>query len=79
MLAEQSYRFVTVIRMNKKWESLFYTEEEFRRLYNETNGFNDDINRNHRVRPEGESFADFMDMGSDGLIQDHAELVRKLI
>lgn len=56
-----------------------YTEEEFLRLYTETNGFNDDINRNHRVRPEGESFADFIDKGSDALIQEHSELVKQLI
>lgn len=63
---------------NDSWDSIFYTEEEFHKLYVKTKGFNEDLNKNHRVRQESESFAEFMDKGSNALIADHPELVKNL-
>ena len=63
---------------NDNWDSIFYTKEEFHQLYTITNGFNEDANTNHRVRKESESFAEFIDKGSDALIADHPELVERL-
>lgn len=60
------------------WDSILYTEQEFHELYVVSLGFNDDFNKNHRVRNESESFATFMDLGSDALIADHPELVNLL-
>ncbi len=63
---------------NDSWDSILYTEQEFHQLYVATKGFNEDVNKNHRVRPESESFAVFIDKGSDALIADHPELVKSL-
>ena len=63
---------------NDSWNSVLYTEQEFHQLYVTTKGFNEDVNRNHRVRQEPESFAAFIDKGSTALIADHPELVKKL-
>lgn len=60
-------------------ESLFYTDEEIHNYYSLSDGFNDDINSNHRVRADGKSFSTFIDEGSDALIRDHKDLVKKLI
>ena len=64
--------------MNNDWNSILYTEQEFHKLYEASKGFNEDINRNHRVRQESESFAVFMDKGSNALIAEHPDLVEKL-
>lgn len=62
-----------------KWDTLFYTKEDFHQLYKASEGFNDDLNKNHRVRQEDETFALFIDKGSDALIADHPNLVKKLL
>lgn len=56
-----------------------YLDGEFAALYAETNGFNDDLNRNERYRERDETFSAFISAGSTALIRDHEELVRKLI
>lgn len=63
---------------NDNWDSILYTEKGFHQLYVTTKGFNEDVNKNHRVRQEPESFATFIDKGSNALIADHPELVKKL-
>lgn len=65
--------------IQKEWTDLFLTEGDFRELYEASNGFNDDLNKNHRIRQENTSFASFIDEGTDGLIADHIDLVKKLL
>lgn len=57
-----------------KGDSMFYSEEEFRQLYNKTKGFNDEFHTNHPARPEGMSFEQFMDEGSSMLIEENPDL-----
>ena len=61
------------------WDSMLYSEEEFTTLYSKADGFNDDINRNCRIRDNGSSFAAFIDAGSDALLSEHSEFVTGLI
>ncbi len=63
----------------KEWESLLYSDEEFHALYEISKGFNDDLNKNHRVRENNETFSAFIDEGSDALIEEHPILVKQLI
>ena len=63
----------------KDQKSFFYTDEEMHQLFILSDGFNDDINSNHRVRTDGKSFSEFMDEGCDALIRDHRDLVKQLI
>ena len=63
---------------NDSWDSVFYTKEEFHRLYTITGGFNEDAITNHRVRQESESFSTFMDKAIATMISDHPDLVKKL-
>ena len=66
--------------MNQEnWNSLLYTEDGFHQLYEASSAFNDDLNKNHRVRQEDESFSLFIDEGSDALVAEHHNLVKKLI
>ena len=60
-------------------EKLLYTDEEFHTLYNISGGFNDDVNKNHRVRGMDETFASFIDEGSTALINEHASLIEQLL
>lgn len=62
-----------------QWEALLYTKEEFHQLCEASKRFDDDLNKNHRVRQEDETFASFIDQGSDALIADHPNLVKKLL
>lgn len=61
------------------WESLLYFEEEFHALCELSKTFNDDINKNHRIRKEGESFSEFIDAGSSALINENLSIVQRLI
>ncbi|WP_144265550.1 hypothetical protein [Faecalibacterium sp. An77] len=61
------------------WNDLFISDEMFHLMYEISNGFNDDINRNHRVREAGESFAKFIDEGSTRLIEENLDIVKSLI
>lgn len=61
------------------WDSLMYSNEEFHTLYDISDGFNDDVNRNHRVRDNNTSFATFIDEGSSALIEEHLSLVKQLL
>lgn len=63
----------------ENWDSLLYTKEDFHRLYVASDGFDDDLNKNHRVRQENETFALFIDEGSDALIADHPDLIKRLL
>lgn len=54
-------------------------DDAWEAFFEQTNAFNDDLNKNHRVRQEDESFALFIDEGSDALISDHPNLVKKLL
>lgn len=65
--------------MEKNWESLMYSNEEFHALYEISDGFNDDINKNHRVREDGEAFSKFIDEGSSALIAEHLSMVKQLL
>ncbi len=56
-----------------------YSEEEFFELYKLSNGFKDDFSSNKPVRPEGETFTQFMDKGSEALIRDHKNLLEYLL
>lgn len=55
------------------WQSMLYGEEEFKGLYEKTDGFNDEFHSNHPLRPEGMSFEQFMEEGSDALIAESPE------
>ena len=50
-----------------KWGDLLYSDEEMHQLYSISNGFNDDINTNDRVRTSNEKYADFIDAGMTAL------------
>jgi hypothetical protein len=63
----------------KNWESLMYSDNEFHTLYEASKGFNDDINKNHRIRKSDESFSSFVDEGSSALIEEHPSLVKMLL
>ena len=64
---------------NNEWTPVFYTFEEFNELYDLLDGFEYDRNRNDRVRPEEDTFADFMRKGTDALLSEHLDLVKTLI
>ena len=51
-----------------KWGDLLYSDEEMHQLYSISNGFNDDINTNDRVRTSNEKYADFIDAGMTALM-----------
>lgn len=55
------------------WDSMLYSEEEFKALYEKTAGFNDEIHSNHPLRPSGMSFEQFMEAGSNMLIAENPE------
>ncbi|MBQ8003522.1 MAG: hypothetical protein IJ299_00280 [Oscillospiraceae bacterium] len=63
----------------ENWNALLYSDEEFNVLYEISDGFNDDINKNHRVREMNEAFSKFMDDGSTALIEEHLPLVKSLL
>lgn len=63
----------------KSWKEMLYTSHEFRDLLSASDNFSDDINSNHRTRSQGESFATFIDKGSDALLRDSSEFVACLI
>lgn len=54
-------------------DSVLYSEEEFKVLYEKTAGFNDETHSNHPLRPAGMSFEQFMDDGSDLLIGENSD------
>ena len=60
------------------WESMLYSEEEFSELYKKTEGFNGEFHRNHPLRPDGMSFEQFVDEGSDMLIAENSGLLDML-
>lgn len=64
--------------MATTWAALCYTEEEFHQLYEQSSGFNDDINRNRPSREKDETFESFMDDGSTELIKNSPNIVRHL-
>ena len=63
----------------QNWNEMLYTDEEFDILYEASKHFHDDINSNHPVRNENESFAEFINKGSDALLRDSADFVASLI
>ena len=63
----------------ENWNTLLYSDEEFNVLYEMSNGFNDDINKNHRVREMNEAFSQYMDDGSTALVEEHPTLVKSLL
>lgn len=54
-------------------DSMLYSEEEFKALYEKTASFNDEFHSNHPLRPDGMSFEQFMEEGSDALIAENPE------
>lgn len=54
------------------WDSMLYGEDEFSALYKRTNGFTEKLNSNPPLRPNGMSFEQFMDAGSDMLISENS-------
>lgn len=63
----------------KELSSILYTNEEFHSLFCLSKGFNDDHNKNHRIREDNETFSDFIDSGSSSLIEEFPNLVKKLL
>ena len=63
----------------ENWESLLYSDTEFHTMYEVSDGFNDDINKNHRVREKNEAFSTFIDEGSTALINEHPSMVKRLL
>lgn len=61
------------------WDKMLYTEEEFKVLYSITDGFNNDINGNCRIRSDDSNFDSFIDQGSEALLRDHPEFVASII
>lgn len=61
------------------WEQLLYTEDEIDELCALSKDFNDDVNSNHPARNPAESFSQFVDSGSDRLIQNHASMVMRML
>jgi len=62
-----------------RWQQHLYSKEEFSELCSLSNNFNDDINSNKPVRPEGETFIQFMEKGSEALSRDHKDLLEYLL
>lgn len=68
-----------VIMTEARWQQHLYSEEDFSKLCELSKNFNDDINSNNPVRPENETFTQFMDKGSEALIRDHKNLLEYLL
>lgn len=66
-------------KMKTNLELLMYSDEEFHALYEISEGFNDDVNKNHRVREEGKAFSEFIDKGSSALIAENLSIVKQLL
>lgn len=62
-----------------RWQQHLYSKEDFSELCKLSNDFNDDINSNKPVRPENETFTQFMDKGSEALSRDHKNLLEHLL
>lgn len=60
-------------------EALGITEEEFKKMYDEYNGFNDTFNKNHPSYGQGEDFLIFLKEGSEKLINENRDLVVDII
>lgn len=57
----------------------FYTLTEFHRLYNISDGFDDDFNTNHRDRPSDESYFDYLRKGSAALVRAYPDFASDLM
>lgn len=66
-------------KMRNDLETLMYSDKEFHALYEISEGFNDDVNKNHRVREDGKAFSEFIDKGSSALISEHLSIVKQLL
>ena len=65
--------------MSTVYENPFlFTREDFHKMYEERNGFNDEFNTNNCVRPEGQPFSEFIDEGSKALFSNYPDLVKTL-
>lgn len=63
----------------KTWADMLYTEEEFAALCAKTECFDDDKNPNHRARSADMSFSEFIDSGSDALLEEDSDFVADLL
>lgn len=79
MECNESKRIGEIYLKKENWEALMYSDEEFHTLYEVSEGFNDDINRNHRIRGKDEAFSTFIDEGSSALVEEHLAMVKRLL
>lgn len=61
------------------WDDLLFSNEEFHEIYECSNQFTHEINKNHRRRCEDDDFLDFMDCGCESMISENLSLVRSLL
>lgn len=45
-------------------KALSLSEEDFNKLSDECNGFNDEVYKNHRIHKDGETLGEFLEKGS---------------
>ncbi len=65
--------------MASTWKQRLFTEDDFLQLRDLTSDSSEDGIINSPVRPDEESFEEFMEKGISTLVNDHASFVKKLI
>ena len=60
-------------------EALGLTKEEFKKMYEDCNGFNNTFNKNHPSYGQDESYLAFLKAGSEKIVTENAELVKDII
>ena len=61
------------------WEEKLFTESDFQQFYSLIDDSCEARINSRPVRPDGQSFEEFMKKGSSALINNHASLVKQII
>lgn len=60
-------------------EALGLSKEEFKKMYDDHNGFNNTFNKNHPSYGQDENYLAFLKTGSEKIVNENAELVKDII
>ena len=63
----------------KTIEALGITEEVFKKMYEDYDGFNGTFNKNSPIYEEGEDFYSFLRSGSESLVKENKKIVNDII
>lgn len=61
------------------WEDMLYSDDEIHALCTESGNFNDDINKNHKVREDSKGFLDFMDDAIDIFVAENKSIMSRFL